>query len=401
MSLPTLTEKFVLECVRADSRNESISAIKNLEESKHSINWAVIATHGEKIAPFLYLRLNKSYKKVPVPPRISYKIKFDYLSQVKKNQEIKQMIRELTEKFTRAHIDLIFLKGAAHLMTVYKRDEGLRPMEDLDILIRKESLPKVGTTLRGIGYVEDYERLSKEFKGHLSRDYFEKKHFHYIYYKGRIRLELHWDIAFKHNPLTMQKLWEFSELIPIDGIKMRILNAEGSIFIACLNFNKDFSQIFKREWFQSEDARSRAFYYTIFFLYEIKQLLEYYKGKIVWDNFLLLAKSIKKEYELFTLLALAKRAVKARTPNIAMKNAKRDPFAFLYIFICQRMGRDNLYGLLMAREKISLMRKSPSGFIKILYGEMLTFFSRRNRLCYFFLKRLASVIKRITRKSLR
>lgn len=60
-------------------------------------------------------------------------------------------LREMGEIFHQAEIPLILLKGGAYSLSLYPSPE-LRPMEDLDLLVRGEDFPRAQRLLRGIGY---------------------------------------------------------------------------------------------------------------------------------------------------------------------------------------------------------------------------------------------------------
>jgi hypothetical protein len=270
-------------------------------------------------------------------------------------------------EFNKAKSDVIFFKGGALLGTVYNHDIGLRTMADLDILVRKDELPRADDILRRIGYKEDSEK-----SGH-QREWFSKYHFHYMYFRDQFRVEVHWNIIREFDLLALKRLFESSEKSTVEGTEITVLSAEANIFIACFTFFNNFPSISLDKWPKSQKESNQVLYRTISFFYEIKKMLKFYKGKIAWDNFLFFVKSTKSEYEIFILLVLAKEVVKADVPEGILKIAKRNIAVYVFMLLCHRSGYGDIRELLINRGKVSRFRryifllKNPKSLIKRLY----------------------------------
>lgn len=375
------TERFILECLRAESENDFALLKRNFLKKQDKIDWLSITQHSAKLLPLLGLRILKHCKGFSIPHRTLAQIKFGYLLTVKQNKKIKQLIEELARECARADIKIIFLKGAALLATVYQHDDGLRPMEDVDILVRKDALSKLENVISRIGYREDYQKLSRQFNTTLSRDFFLQRHLHLIYFMDALRLEVHWDISYERNTDIVELLWRTHETKMLGETHVNILNGEGSIFIACLNFHKDFLEIFAQGWFQLNCKKKQAFYYILFFLNELKGILEYYKDSINWDSLCRLAKVSRKEYEIFTLLLLAKKVLRIDMPPFIFLHSKGALWLCIYAFCSWFKSAEQVYELVLMREKIyavykvtALFRKNPKKAFRQLCFTALHYF---------------------------
>jgi len=357
-----------LESIRANSEDDLRDTLTSYYEIRCDIDWTKIAEKELSIAPYIYLKVKEYPGDFEIPEPMSEMIKWQYIQTVEKNEKIKKLIIALMKEFNEAQIELIPLKGAALLFTLYQDDIGIRPMSDIDILVKKDDLSEAENILRHIGYIEYYEGWKR--KG--ARDHYARHHFHYIYFKNQILLELHWDIGHTSDISTLNILFDSYDKLVIEENELHILKPECNIFISCNNFCREYLEGISLAQFKDECETN--IYRILFFLYETKKMLQYYGDKIGWDQFLLLLKSAKKEYKIITLLVLAKKIARADVPEIFLNKAKHNINVFMFILLCRRMRHDNVVGLLMVREiflihkRILPLIKNPRRLIKKLYN---------------------------------
>jgi hypothetical protein len=121
-------------------------------------------------------------------------------------------------------ITLIALKGLALINDVYD-DIALRPMADVDFLIKKEDLNKAECLLLSIGYQRGMPCWER--KSHLAL-FSENK---------SISIEPHWDIVPPESPLKVDTdgLWQRSRLIRVKDNQMRIFSVEDMLLHLCIH----------------------------------------------------------------------------------------------------------------------------------------------------------------------
>jgi hypothetical protein len=129
-------------------------------------------------------------------------------------------------------IPLIPLKGAYLAEAVY-RDIALRPMADLDLLVKPADLPRAIETLRGLGYESD-----QPFDPVAQQDGFQDMP--PMRRPGGAMVELHWTLV---TPLCdarideheLAGLWERSLPATIAGAPSRALAAEDLLLHLCMH----------------------------------------------------------------------------------------------------------------------------------------------------------------------
>src|SRR3990172_9201402 len=106
-----------------------------------SLDWKFIseAAFSRNIAQLLYHNLKGLGNRHLIPPEVLEKLKKAYHGNIARNMFLYAELRNIVNAFQSAGLKVIALKGAALAGIVY-RDAGLRPMMDLDLLVRKEDL---------------------------------------------------------------------------------------------------------------------------------------------------------------------------------------------------------------------------------------------------------------------
>ena len=128
-----------------------------------------------------------------------------------------------------AGIPVIYLKGA-HLAQVVYENIALRPMGDIDLLVRKEDIEKASETLIRLGYTpESHLNIQEMVKigNHLPR---------FVKADGPV-LEIHWNLEVPTYPLTIdvEKLWARAEKTSINGVETLILSPEDLLLHLCVH----------------------------------------------------------------------------------------------------------------------------------------------------------------------
>jgi hypothetical protein len=116
-------------------------------------DWDALLAEAEQqgVAPLLHWHL-QSYTEA-CPARIRMALRLLYLRHLHTNTVNAEVLKETIELFSNAGIEVLVLKGAALCHTIYP-DIGLRPMRDIDILIRKEQARQAQDLLLRQGFIE-------------------------------------------------------------------------------------------------------------------------------------------------------------------------------------------------------------------------------------------------------
>ena len=125
---------------------------------------------------------------------------------------------------------VIVLKGVALVETVYGHP-GLRPMSDVDLLIRREDFRTVRKVLEGFGYTplrrETHSGVLEEHENEMA---FRKP--------GRFpaEVDVHWslfDSPYYQRTIAMDWFWESAKSTEVNGVSIPVLGIEALIIHLC------------------------------------------------------------------------------------------------------------------------------------------------------------------------
>jgi len=120
-------------------------------------------------------------------------------------------------------VEVLALKGI-HLASVVYRDLAVRPMRDLDLLVRAEDLQRAGEALESIGYAPS---RSYTTTGGVT-PYAVNHHLPQFTKSGATLVEIHWHIippSFDQR-IDIREMWERSQTIRIAGENVRVFAPE-------------------------------------------------------------------------------------------------------------------------------------------------------------------------------
>jgi Uncharacterised nucleotidyltransferase len=141
-----------------------------------------------------------------VKDSIRLELKKHYYKSLVKNMLLLEELRTILTGFQKEKIDVVIIKGADLLERIYP-DIALRPMGDIDLLIRPEDLQKAQNILTGLAY-GIYKPVN------------QRKHpFHKIYIKfseiQQFVVEIHWDLtrAIFCTKIDLKEVWKEASYI--------------------------------------------------------------------------------------------------------------------------------------------------------------------------------------------
>jgi hypothetical protein len=159
-------------------------------------DWELVPTQAEAhgVAPLLYTHLQAA--EVQLPPATKQTLQGLYLRHRVANQVKMRVLSEIVSIYDAAGIQAVVLKGAALSHLIYPQ-VGLRPMRDLDILVKKSQALPAQELLAKAGF---HAPLPKEVK-------WDKKHLNVanLQIEGLlISVEIHHNLFDDDAPVAMQ-----------------------------------------------------------------------------------------------------------------------------------------------------------------------------------------------------
>jgi hypothetical protein len=217
--------QLLLACARANLTADDLRRIAQ-DLVRPDVDWdhVVKVSYAQGIAPLIYHGLLRSGVTKSLPPAAEQSLRSSYYANAARNSLLYEELGRVLKTFTNASIDVILLKGAALAETVYAH-RALRPMADVDLLIRKESLSKVEDIMLAMGYVPDQDK-----------EWFQEHHYVLGFRKSSgIRIEIHWHIVpvSRSSRIDIRGFWERAQSITIDSIAALALSPEDLLLHLC------------------------------------------------------------------------------------------------------------------------------------------------------------------------
>ena len=257
--------------ISGDRLNEAEDIVRlplDWEEILESTRW-----HG--VGPLLYNGLEKIREKRLIPQIVMDELKAVYNAILARNMYLYAELSSILNEFYKQKVDVILLKGAVLAKKVYG-DIGLRPMSDIDLLVKEKDLPRAEKILSMSGYL---------FYGSNPREWIRRNNYHivYIHPSKNIPVEIHWYITKDSHPFQIRDIgagiierwWEQAEAAEIFGKKELMLRPEDLILHISLHF------FMHRFVGQKGVFRSKG---ALIQLCDILWILKHYKDRIDWTR---------------------------------------------------------------------------------------------------------------------
>lgn len=293
MNLKT-EDKLILLCAGTKQDDRSLCRMEKLIRS--GLDWSYIinkaALHAVK--PLLYYNLWKAGKNHIVPLYIMNDLQVTYQASVYRNVRIYNELGKILKVFETANIPIMALKGAALGEAVY-RNIALRPMNDIDLLVKREDLPAVINLLPQM----DYHPTKPE---NIPPEWYYKysSSIHYAKKGGTdAEIDLHWNLVEFPGvfPMRTKEVWERAQGLEIGGGKALTLSPEDMLVYLC--YHASFHHTLNSE------LRS---------LCDIAEIIRINAAGINWSNLLRYAAQSRLEHCIYGVLSLVKGFMEVEIP---------------------------------------------------------------------------------------
>ena len=258
--------------------------------------------HNENLSPLIY----KYFLKLPgakelIPLKIWQGLKDSYYLSLSNNISALQQLEEIVENFQQEKIEVLLFKGLMLAELIYA-DLGVRPCQDIDILIRKEDFFKVDKVLRNLGFYTCF----------ALKNFGEIRFSNYLYFprkKTQTTVHLYWHlINFPYQKkiywsIDMDKLWQKAERIKLGRVFLSTFSPEHQVI------------------YLSMHALKHSFY-PLILLCDINEFLRVKKEKIDWKSLIADGIGFGLSKQIFYSLYLSKELFGADIPGEALSKLK-------------------------------------------------------------------------------
>ncbi len=257
-------DALLVHCARLDLSEERRQAIKDILAGK--LNWDALTQKAiwHRLLLLVSHHLTSPDLNVFVPESVLERMKNLQYHSLARNMVFQDELSRLLSELNNQEIPVIVLKGAALLGTIY-RDISLRPMSDLDILVRPEhlDLAEAIALRRGYTYLAAHDTTGRTKKN--------GRHLDNLILRGKgVLLEIHQHIVDAGDPyrFDLDGFWARAEPVMISGARALTLAPADLLIHLSVKFLLD-------RRYRSNNALGQ--------LCDISEVIGHYNHSLDWD----------------------------------------------------------------------------------------------------------------------
>lgn len=255
------------------------------ENNREGMDWPTVTQRAfdENLAPLLYYHCRDMNILENIPESTKKFLARIYAETSLINMHLLQEMTKLGKGLEKLDIQVIVLKGAALLKTVY-RDVALRPMEDIDLMVRPEHLNGLKNVLESMGFAQN--RL---YPGSFA--------------KGILSIDIHSDLLSSHRIRSRQAILDirpedaWSNSIPING--------SSSLYRLSLNVN-----LIALSFHLLKHRYDRLIWFV-----DIAESIKTYQSMLDWQDLIKYSRRVRADSLLLYTLLLTKRLLGVNVPD--------------------------------------------------------------------------------------
>ncbi len=276
----------LLDCLKKDEGEAKLSCLQSF--SLEDWEAAGRAAAQNRLAPLLYHILKPYLNKLPAAGSTGKELRSAYLATAARNIKHYRQLLGLVEIFQAENIPLILLKGS-HLAELVYGNLALRPMSDMDLLVKAEDLGKVDTVMKREGYssAEDKQGYSFEHLPPYSKP-------------GAIMIEIHFHIVEPpySKRFEVSELWERAQRETIEEVDVMTFSPEDLVLHICYHAGVH-----------------HGFNAGLVPLLDIDRIADYYSSCLNWDLCRRRAEDWGMERALYLVVALTSKITGMPIPS--------------------------------------------------------------------------------------
>jgi hypothetical protein len=188
------------------------------------LGWEAVVSlaNQQLLTPALWVELQRKGLSGHVPEDFQEYLHNLYELNKTRNERLKAQLTEAVTRWNRSGIEPLLIKGAGHLFDSPFGDPAARVMADLDIVVRENELGTARDLLLSLGYCD----RPKE-----GRDYSQHLHIAPLFREGDFGpIELHREVVPFSDLLPSPSVWEHSQPLEVDDLRMRIQSPTHRVF---------------------------------------------------------------------------------------------------------------------------------------------------------------------------
>jgi hypothetical protein len=285
------TEQRIL-CLAARTVIEPISERQLLELLRGPVDWEQLWAQGRlhEVLPLLTATLRRLASQACMPDAWMARAQRRFYATMLRNTTLADELLRVLAALRQAGVAALPVKGLVLAETLYG-SLALRPLGDLDVLVRPKDLAAARAALNSLEYAQATEPgYENAYHPYHDPPYYRQAE------SGTICLELHWGLWAAHFfRLETDAMWQRAVTMRLAGTEISILSPEDTLLHLAIH-------------------RSRSAL-RLRFVCDIAELLRRYRGTLDWEYILAQARVAGARTTLFFALALAQELLEAPLPE--------------------------------------------------------------------------------------
>jgi hypothetical protein len=302
-------EALIVACVQPATTIAPSPALVDLAADPR-MEWArtIGLAHWHGVSPRLARALVVNHLDAELPHDLDDQLQSGYFTTMARNLALRRELGRVVDELRRHQVDVMVLKGAA-LVPIVHRDPGVRPMDDLDLLVHREDLALAEKVVTAAGY-------QSSGKAPATADDDDESYHHLpslVRADGTVTIELHHKLGSSGSPPDFDVTGVWARAVRFDAGDATCLRPSDEDLLAhvCLHFLVDRVRLFSRRALRQ--------------ICDIGAAVDAFSATLDWDR--LTADASERRYGAALALALGTAAmvVDMRLPDDVLTNlAPRD-----------------------------------------------------------------------------
>ena len=251
------------------------------------------------VGPLLYYHLETTRNLGGLTDSVVDRLRMMYLRGAARNLVLNGQVSSLGQAFEKAKLPVLFVKGAILASAVYA-DPALRPMGDIDIVVRPDREDEVLRVLDDMGYVP----TEVESFGSFTRKTVHARAFHRPSRTG-LSLELHHDLVGGALKTSTEAgwFWEHTTMVTVESRPTLTLNPEATLAHLCAHL-----------------VGHHGWNPRFIWVYDIHALLEKYQERFDWGRFTSVVHQLRWEVSCSSALRAAQACLEPPVPETVLRD---------------------------------------------------------------------------------
>jgi hypothetical protein len=280
----------LLGCLHQDATRLNSSDLAEFSPD----DWQAVLTlaRNQRVQPLLYRRLASRSLPQDPPSEVMTRLRARYLRVASHGLRLQQELGDVVDALAAADVPVIALKGIYLASCVYD-NVALREMNDIDVLVPRDTLRQASARLNALGYAPINP-------GSIDQDVAISHHLDLLIKDDRVAVEVHWNLTRPGLPYSIEpeELWQRMVPVRIAGRDLWSLALEDLILHLCVHTSYQHQFIF--------GLRPSC---------DLAEVLARHGADLDWDALLQRAERWRWQRGVFLALRLARDLVGADVPE--------------------------------------------------------------------------------------